>query len=120
MHIDAYVLAVPEKNKQAYIQAATLFAAVAKDHGVIEVVENWEVKVPDGKITDFRQAVKAEPGEKIVFSWIIWPDEASAIASREAMMADPRMAEMGDMPFDGKRMIMGEFEPILTIGRASG
>lgn len=28
--------------------------------------------------------------------------------------ADPRMAELGEMPFDGKHMIMGGFEPVLT------
>ncbi len=30
------------------------------------------------------------------------------------MFEDPRMAELGPMPFDGKRMIMGGFEPILS------
>ena len=35
-------------------------------------------------------------------------------------MSDPAMAEaMGDMPFDGKRMIFGEFDPMLMAG-ASG
>jgi uncharacterized protein YbaA (DUF1428 family) len=30
------------------------------------------------------------------------------------MFADPRMNELGEMPFDGKRMILGGFEPILS------
>ncbi|NOT39639.1 MAG: DUF1428 family protein, partial [Alphaproteobacteria bacterium] len=29
------------------------------------------------------------------------------------LMEDPRMKAMSDMPFDGKRMIMGGFAPIL-------
>jgi len=29
------------------------------------------------------------------------------------MMSDPRMAEIGEMPFDGKRMIFGGFEPMV-------
>ena len=33
------------------------------------------------------------------------------------MMADPRMKEFGEMPFDGKRMVIGGFEPIFTLGR---
>ena len=36
-------------------------------------------------------------------------------------MSDPRMADMGaDMPFDGKRMIMGGFEAIVEEGAAGG
>ena len=31
----------------------------------------------------------------------------------EVLMADPRMAALGDMPFDGKRMIFGGFSVIL-------
>jgi uncharacterized protein YbaA (DUF1428 family) len=29
------------------------------------------------------------------------------------MMEDPRMEEFGEMPFDGKRMIYGGFEPVV-------
>ena len=29
------------------------------------------------------------------------------------MMSDPRMAEMGEMPFDGQRMIFAGFNPIV-------
>ena len=36
-------------------------------------------------------------------------------------MSDPRMKEMGaDMPFDGKRMIMGGFDAIVEEGSERG
>ncbi len=42
-------------------------------------------------------------------------------AANEKMMSDPRMKEMGaDMPFDGKRMIMGGFDAIVEEGSAGG
>jgi uncharacterized protein YbaA (DUF1428 family) len=70
--------------------------------------------VPDGTLTDFRRAVKAEPGETIVFSWIEYPSREARDAAHARMQADPRMQDMGrDMPFDGKRMIFGGFAPIL-------
>jgi len=87
-----------------------------KSLGAIEIAECWEADVSDGKLTDFRMAVKAEPGEKIVFSWVIWPDRASCDAAAQRMQEDhPSMP--AEMPFDGKRMIFGGFDPIYTLGR---
>ena len=117
MYIDSYVLAVPEANKAAYVEAATRFAEIAKDYGVVEIVENWEADVPDGETTDFRKAVQARPDEKIVSSWVIWPDADAASKAREAMMSDARMEKLADMPFDGKRMIYGSFTPVFVLGR---
>jgi uncharacterized protein YbaA (DUF1428 family) len=114
MHINGYVLAVPEGKKDEYKRVAEGFWDIVKDFGARAHVEGWEVDVPDGKITDFRRAVQAEPGEKIVFSWVIWDDKAAADAGQAKMMADPRMAQFaGEMPFDGKRMIFGGFEPLV-------
>ena len=118
MYVNGFVLAVPEANKQAYKEVAEKFWAIARDSGAKSQVECWEVDVPDGKTTDFRRAVKCEDGEKIVFSWVTWEDKATADASHDKMMADPRMKEFGaedgsDMPFDGKRMIYGGFEPLV-------
>ena len=118
MFVNAYVLSVPEENKAAYIRMAEVFAEIAKDHGVQEIYENWEHNVPDGDLTDYRKAVKAEPGEKIVFSWVIWPDKETSEKAHKSMFEDPRMQQFSDMPFDGKRMIMGDFDPILTYRRA--
>ena len=72
----------------------------------------------EGKQTDFRRAVALEPTEKVVFSWVIWPDKATADGAHEKMMTDQRMADMdtANMPFDGKRMIFGGFEPLVWLG----
>lgn len=114
MYINTYILSVPEEKKADYIRIANCFVEVAKDFGALEISENWEVDVPNGEHTDYRKAVKAEPGEKIVMSWITWPDRETAEKAHRDMFSDPRLADMGEMPFDGKRMILGGFEPILT------
>ena len=114
MYVNSYVLSVPEEKKDDYVRIANIFAEVAKDFGAIEIFENWELEIPDGEQTDYRKAVKAEPGEKIVLSWIVWPDRETGANAHKGMMTDQRMAKVGKMPFDGKRMIFGGFKPILT------
>lgn len=113
MYVQGFVVAVPEGNKAAYADTAERFWAILRDHGALSNVECWEADVRDGHTTDFRRAVKIEEGEKVVFAWVTWPDKATADAAGEKMMRDPRMAEFGDMPFDGKRMIHGGFEPLV-------
>lgn len=115
MYIQGFVIPVPADKKSQYQDVAEKFWEIAKDHGALSQVETWEADVPDGQVTDFRRAVALQSGEKVVFSWMTWPDRATAKASHEKMMADPRMKQFGeDMPFDGKRMIYGEFEPLVV------
>jgi uncharacterized protein YbaA (DUF1428 family) len=117
MYISGFLLAVPEDQKEAYRKMAADAGPFFRKHGAIEIVEAWEEDVRDGEHTDFRMATKAEPDEKIVFSWIIWPDRETADAAEARMKDDPEMAMPEKMPFDGKRMIFGGFAPIFTLGR---
>lgn len=113
-YVDGFVVAVPADKKEAYIALAAKAAPLFKEFGATRVVECWADDVPDGKLTDFRMAVKAEDNEEVVFSWIEYPSKEVRDAANAKMMADPRMKEMGEsMPFDGKRMIYGGFAPIL-------
>jgi uncharacterized protein YbaA (DUF1428 family) len=112
-YVDGYVVPVPAGGKEAYRKMAVQGAAVFREYGATQVVECWGDDVPEGKVTDFRRAVAAQPGETIVFSWIVWPSKAIRDAGMKEAMNDPRMQPSGDMPFDGKRMIFGGFEPLL-------
>lgn len=115
-YIEGFVVAVPKANKDTYQKHAAKAAALFKEFGVTRMVEAWGDDVPDGKVTDFRRAVKATDDEEVVFSWFEYPDKTTRDAANEKMMSDPRMKEMGEtMPFDGKRMIMGGFSTILDV-----
>ena len=116
-YIDGYVIPVPTENREAYRELAILAAQIFQDHGALRVVECWGDDVPDGKVTDFRRSVKAEPGEVVVFSWIEWPSKDARDAGMAKFMADPRMKPRAPAPFDGKRMIFGGFTPLLDTAR---
>ncbi|MBJ6131499.1 DUF1428 domain-containing protein [Ochrobactrum sp. Q0168] len=115
-YIEGFVVAVPKANKEIYRKHAATAAELFKEFGVTRMVEAWGDDVPDGKVTDFRRAVQAADDEEVVFSWFEYPDKATRDAANQKMMSDPRMAAMGsEMPFDGKRMIMGGFSTILDV-----
>jgi uncharacterized protein YbaA (DUF1428 family) len=112
-YIDGFVIPVPAGKKDAYLKTAEEAASIFKEYGALQVVECWGDDVPVGKLTDFHMAVKAEPGENIVFSWIVWPSRAVRDEGSKKVMADPRMQPPPDMPFDGRRLIYGGFELLL-------
>jgi uncharacterized protein YbaA (DUF1428 family) len=120
-YFEGFVVPVPEANKEAYRKSAAEFAPVFKEFGVKRHVEAWDSDVHEGKVTDFRMAVNAKPDEKVVFSWFEYPDKATRDAANEKMRSDDRMKEAGaNMPFDGKRMIMGGFDAIVEEGSEKG
>ncbi len=114
-YIDGFVAAVPVENKEAYLEHARITSPVFKKYGALRVVDNWGDEVPDGEVTSFPLAVKAKPGEVIVFSWIEWPSKEAREKGMEQCMTDPVFTSDMDMPFDGKRMLIGSFETILDV-----
>ena len=120
-YIDGFVIAVPTANKQKFIDHARHFDAMFTELGATRIVECWGDDVKAGKVTDFRRAVDAKDDEAVAFSWVEWPDKAtrdSAMSKMEDLMkTDPRWdPEKNPMPFDGKRMIYGGFEPVVELG----
>ena len=112
-YVQGFAIAVPEKNKAAYVKlAGEAWNDAFKPHGCLGIVEAWGVDVPHGKQTDFYRAARAEDGEVPVFSWTSWPDKATCDAAARAMEADMEGKEFPTMPFDGKRMMWGGFSPI--------
>lgn len=119
-YIDGFVIAVPTANKDKFIEHARKADGVFLELGATRILECWGDDVSHGKQTDFYRAVEAKEGESVVFSWVEWPDKATRDAAmgrmEELMKTDPRMdPAKNPMPFDGKRLIYGGFEPIVTL-----
>ena len=70
-----------------------------------------------GKWTSFPRSVKLKTGETVVFSWVTYKSRKHRDAVLKKVMKDSRLAAMmnpENMPFDGKRMIYGGFDTIVT------
>ena len=115
-YVDGFVIAVPTAKRDSYRAHAEAAAAVFKEFGALRVVECWGDDVPEGKLTSFTMAVKREPNETVVFSWVTWPSRTARDEGWKKVMADPRLQpDKNPMPFDGKRMIYGGFETIVDL-----
>jgi uncharacterized protein YbaA (DUF1428 family) len=119
-YVYGFVIAVPTANKQKFIEHARTIDTIFTDLGATRVVECWAHDVPEGEITDFGKAVQATADESVVFSWIEWPDKETRDSAMKKMMSDDFKDERMDMekhpmPFDGKRLIFGGFEPVVEL-----
>jgi uncharacterized protein YbaA (DUF1428 family) len=110
-YITGFLVPVKTADKDRYIASAEKSWPLFQKYGALEQVETWGEDVPPGKVTGFDLAVKLEDGEVPVFSWLRWPDRATADKCWEQMQNDPDFSDM-DMPFDGKRMMWGGFAPV--------
>lgn len=115
-YVDGIVAAVPSVNKEHFIKHATNAAVVFKEYGAVSLIHCWGDDVPEGEVTSFPMAVKCEPDETVVFAWIIWPSREVRDQAMPKLMEDPRLQpDVNPMPFDGKRLIYGGFEPIIEL-----
>ncbi|MGI4847574.1 MAG: DUF1428 domain-containing protein [Janthinobacterium lividum] len=117
-YVDGFIVPLPRKNVDAYRDMSTKSGAIWLEHGALTYQENIADDVKPGKLTSFPQSVLLEEDELVVFSWITYHSRAHRDQVNEKVMADPRLKEMMDparLPFDGKRMIYGGFEVLLTL-----
>jgi uncharacterized protein YbaA (DUF1428 family) len=111
--IDGFVTPVRLDKLDAYRTLAQSAAGFFKEHGALRDVEAIADDVPKGEVTDFYRAVKSEDGETLFFSFIEWPSKQARDEGWTMVMEDERMQPQGELPFEGRRLIWGGFEPIV-------
>jgi uncharacterized protein YbaA (DUF1428 family) len=114
MYVDGFVVPVPKNKMSEYTEVSKYMCKLCKDAGALSYVEAVADDVKSGEVTSFPQAVKLKDDEVVVFSWITYNSKEDRDRINKLCMDDPKMKEMGkNMPFDGKRMFMGGFKPIV-------
>lgn len=117
-YADGFVIAVPEKNIEAYRRISQKAGKIWKELGAIQYVETVgdDLEVKFG--VSFKKLAKVKPGETVVFSWIVYKSKAQRDRINAKIMKDPRMLKMmqdTEMPFDVKRMAYGGFKFLVNM-----
>lgn len=112
-YVDGFLIPVQDARKDEYRAHEEKWWPFFRDKGATGLVVCWGDDVPPGQHTDFHRAVDLQEGETVVFAWMTWPDKAVRDKAFASMMAEDMSAV--DMPFDGKRMVYGGFQPILDV-----
>ena len=120
-YFEGFIAPVPEANKEAYRKhSSDVRAAVPGSRRPPDGRNRGTATCPKARSpTSAKRSMpsptrrSSSPGSNI--------RTAERDAANEKFMSDPRMTEMGaNMPFDGKRMIMGGFDAIVEEGSAGG
>jgi uncharacterized protein YbaA (DUF1428 family) len=115
-YVDGYVLPVPLDKLEDYRKLAQVGAQVWREHGALEYFEYVAEDVKPGKVTSFPQSVNLEPGETVIFAYIVFNSREHRDQVNALAMADPRLTNFDPkaMPFDSQRMFWGGFK--LLVG----
>jgi uncharacterized protein YbaA (DUF1428 family) len=118
-YIDGFLLPVPKKNLEAYRRISSKAGKVWREHGALEYRECAGDDLGNPMGVSFPARVRAQRGETVVFSWIVYKSRAHRDRVNKKVMKDPRLAAMmsGDtpMPFNMKRMAYGGFRVIVDL-----
>jgi uncharacterized protein YbaA (DUF1428 family) len=110
--LDAVVIAVPDRNRRAYLAEARRLAALFLECGAQEVVDGWSSEVRDGEVTSFPRSVQRREGESVAIGYVLWPSKRTRDRGWKAALADPRMPASPSRIYDGGRMFFGAFDVI--------
>ena len=117
-YIDGLVIPVRKNNLAAYRSMAKKSAKIWREYGALEIREYVADDIPFGKRTSFPRSVKLKRGETVDLSWVVYRSRAQRNRILAKVMKDKRIAAMmsgKDIPFDGKRMIVGGFKPLISL-----
>jgi len=116
-YVDGFIVPLPKNKIDAYKAMSQKAASVWREHGALEFHETIADDVKPGKLTSFPQSVNLKDDETVVFSWITYESRQHRDEVNAKVMKDPRLADMmspESLPFDGKRMIYGGFQELIS------
>lgn len=118
-YVDGFVITVPDDKIDDYREMAKIGEKVWMKHGALEYFECVGEDLEPGNMpgTTFLKMAKANPGETVIFSFIIFEsrahrDKVNSLVMNDPLMNDPEWKDKS-MPFDVERMAYGGFSVIV-------
>jgi uncharacterized protein YbaA (DUF1428 family) len=111
-YVEGFLLPIPKKNLAAYRRMSRRAGKIWREYGALEYRECVGDDTPAKGPASFPRRVRAERGELVVFSWIVYKSKADRKRISAEVMKDPRLADLTvaeAMPFDMRRMSVGGF-----------
>src|SRR5262245_15233813 len=119
MYVDGFVLPLPEKNLKFYRTMSQKAGKIWREHGAVQYVEAVGEDLANKWGLSFTKLAKLKPGEKVLFSFIVFKSRAERDKVNQKVMADPRMNKLmkpgQPMPFEMKRMAYGGFKFLVNV-----
>jgi uncharacterized protein YbaA (DUF1428 family) len=115
-YVDGFIIPVPKRKLAAYKKLAKKAERIWREYGALDYKECVADDVKWGKRTSFPRSIKQKPGETVVFSWIVYRSRKHRDSVNKKIMKDKRLDGLmeDDVLFDGKRMIYGGFEVLVS------
>ena len=114
-YVDGFLLPVPKRKVNAYLEMSRRAGKVWKEHGALEYRECVGDDLQTKWGVPFPRRLKLKRGETVIFAWIVFKSRAHRDRVNAKVMQDPRLANMdpSSMPIDPKRMLYAGFKTIV-------
>ncbi len=119
-YVDGFVIAVPEKNLDAYRKMAEIGKTVWMEHGALDYKECVGDDLGDhgfGGMT-FTERMNLTKDEIVIFAYIVYKSREHRDEVNAKVMTDPRLSEgcgPDNAPFEMKRMTYGGFKTLVEV-----
>lgn len=119
-YVDGFVIAVPEKNIEAYRKIAEKAGRIWMEHGALAYKEcvGEDMQIQNFEGLTFPVLANTKAGETVVFAFIVFKSREHRDEVNAKVMADERLNDDMDpnnMPFEIQRMAYGGFKSIVEF-----
>lgn len=120
-YVDGSLLPIPKKNLPAYRRMARKAGKIWREYGALAYRECAGDDLGDDRDTkfgiSFSKVAKVEPGETVVFAWIVYKSRADRDRVNAKVMKNPRLAKIDPeaLLFNPRRMAYGGFKVLVDL-----